>query len=76
MHTSQNNCMTSPTTEAQFIDQMKEAIYEAEENGVGLTTLDPDSFRTFEEVGMMTLNAGFVVRDLDGNKFQVTVVAR
>ena len=33
-----------------------------------------DFQRTFEEAGVMTMDEGLVIRDTDGNEFQITVV--
>ena len=34
------------------------------------------SVRTYEEVGMLTRDAGLVVELMDGTEFQITIVAR
>lgn len=36
--------------------------------------LDVDGASTFEEAGVLTRNAGLVVRMMDGTEFQVTIV--
>jgi hypothetical protein len=52
-------------TEKQMEECIADALYENDE--IKLT-------KTFEEVGMLTNNAGLVVRTIDGSEFQITIV--
>ena len=63
------------TTEDDIVDMISEALYlyEAE-----YEVEDPDeqiSTRTYEEVGMLTSNAGLVLR-IGDEEYQITVVKR
>ena len=56
-------------TESEFVEYLDEALmWASEEDGmiIGSTT--------FQDVGMMTMNEGLVVRMKSGEEFQVTVV--
>lgn len=49
----------SALTEIMFTDEASEFI---------------DDVRTFEDAGLLTSNAGLVIRDAEGREFQVTIV--
>jgi len=51
--------------EATMQETIADALYEQD---------DIASARTFEDVGVLTLNAGLVVRTSDGSEFQITIV--
>ena len=55
--------------EKQMVEEIQLALDESEwGEDDGITT------KTFEEVGMLTANAGFVITMSDGFEFQITVV--
>ena len=56
-------------SEKEMAMALNEALYENEE-------LEINNVRTFEEVGMLTRDAGLIIKLLDGSEFQVTIVRR
>lgn len=50
-------------------DENEPVDYDEEGNGIY-----PDGARTFDSVGMLTLNKGLVVTLSDGSEFQLTIV--
>ena len=52
------------TTEHEMREQIEDAMYETEMEC---------EIASFEDVGMMTNDTGFVVKMADGSEFQVTV---
>jgi hypothetical protein len=61
------------TNEYEVIDMITEALYMYEAEYNDEDSDDSISIRTYDEVGMLTSNAGFVLR-IGEHKFQVTVV--
>ena len=55
--------------EQEFVEYLDEALlFASEEDGTIIGSA------TFQDVGMMTMNKGLVVRMSDGSEFQITVV--
>lgn len=48
---------------------LSEVLYENKE-------LEINNVRTFEEAGMLTRDAGLIIKLLDGSEFQVSIVRR
>lgn len=59
--------------EDDVIDMISEALFMYEDEYSNENPDESISIRTYEEVGMLTNNAGFVLR-IGDHKFQVTVV--
>jgi hypothetical protein len=57
-----------PETEAQMRYLLGEALIEFDGN------LDPYAVQSFEDVGLMTMNDGVVIRFPNGAEFQLTIV--
>jgi len=58
--------------ERQFQNQLQEQLQLAQDDEI--TDLTTGVINTFEEAGMLTLNAGLIVRTPDGAQFQLTIV--
>lgn len=56
-------------SEKEMAMALSEALYENEE-------LEINNVRTFEEAGMLTRDAGLIIKLLDGSEFQVSIVRR
>ena len=54
-------------TEFDIQDWMMDTLRESEDR-------ECDDCRSFEETGVMTMNAGFTMRMANGKKYQVTIV--
>jgi len=59
--------------EQTFQNALREILESLEEQD-GISELEVKRVSTFEEAGVMTRNAGLVVRLKDNTKFQVTIV--
>ena len=57
-------------TAHDFEELLDEALGEYAEDGVQ----DIKSIRSFEDAGVLTKNAGIVIKFKDGNEFQITIV--
>ena len=62
-------------TEDDIIDNITEALFMYDDEYNSDNEDNQMSIRTYEEVGMLTTNSGFVIR-IGGDEFQVTVVKR
>lgn len=62
-------------TEDDIIDNITEALYMYDDEYNSDNEDNQMCIRTYEEVGMLTTNSGFVIRVGD-DEFQVTVVKR
>ncbi|MGH9867089.1 MAG: hypothetical protein ACREAA_02850 [Candidatus Polarisedimenticolia bacterium] len=62
------------TTETKDAEAMVEFLYELIDNAAEEHEAPVRSVQTFEEVGMLTRDAGLVVTMTDGTEYQVTVV--
>lgn len=56
-------------SEKEMAMVLSEALSESEE-------LEINNVRTFEEAGMLTRDAGLIIKLLDGSEFQVSIVRR
>ncbi len=56
-------------SEKEMAMALSEALSENEE-------LEINNVRTFEEAGMLTRDAGLIIKLLDGSEFQVSIVRR
>lgn len=56
-------------SEKEMAMALSEALYENED-------FEINNVRTFEEAGMLTRDAGLIIKLLDGSEFQVTIVRR
>jgi len=61
--------------ERRFQDDLRQLIeFAAEDNLSRVDELLGARVSTFEESGVLTMNAGLVVKLADGNEFQLTIV--
>jgi len=58
----------------QFADALRDVLAETDGASDDLNQMTIRRIDSFEDVGMLTRNAGLVVRMTDGSEFQVTVV--
>jgi hypothetical protein len=66
--------MTPRLTESAVVEILRNALEdETVENEVG-EEFEVRTVRSFEEAGVLTMNAGIVIRLVNGQEFQLTVV--
>ena len=62
-------------TDRDFADRLMDLI-ESDHDYAATFDHQVRRVRTYQEVGMLTNNAGLVVETNDGTEFQITIVAR
>ena len=58
----------------QFLDALRDVLAETDDASDELNQQTIRRIDSFEDVGMLTRDAGLVVRMVDGSEFQLTVV--
>lgn len=62
--------MITTPTEAEFTEALRDVLFCARQ----VTDAEVTSISTFEEAGVLTTNAGLVLRQDDGTEWQITIV--